>query len=93
MIAQIPGAADLVCPAWRRGGGGPGRGRSDGGGLLGKAMGAVSSLTGGSGSGGIMAMGQTLMSEGLEMGQIQTIAQETFGHSRAAMPTRRRCSR
>lgn len=63
MIEAIPGASDLVAKY-------NGEGES-GGGLLGSIMGAL-------GGGGIMALGQQLMSEGLGMGEITTLAKETI---------------
>jgi hypothetical protein len=64
MIEAIPGASDLVAQY-------NGEGQSGGGGLLGSIMGAL-------GGGGVMALGQQLMSEGLGMGEITTLAKETI---------------
>ncbi len=64
MIEAIPGASDLVAQY-------NGAGESGGGGLLGSIMGAL-------GGGGIMALGQQLMSEGLGMGEITSLAKETL---------------
>jgi hypothetical protein len=63
MIEKIPGASDLVARFNGEGAGG--------GGLLGGLMGAL-------GGGGIMALGQQLMSEGLGMGEITALAKETI---------------
>ena len=64
MIEAIPGASDLVAQY-------NGAGETGGGGLLGSIMGAL-------GGGGIMALGQQLMSEGLGMGEITSLAKETI---------------
>ncbi|MBO9123124.1 MULTISPECIES: hypothetical protein [unclassified Rhizobium] len=64
MIEAIPGASDLVAQY-------NGAGEAGGGGLLGSIMGAL-------GGGGIMALGQQLMSEGLGMGEITSLAKETL---------------
>jgi hypothetical protein len=64
MIEAIPGASDLVAKY-------NGEGASGGAGILGSIMGAL-------GGGGIMALGQQLMSEGLGMGEITTLAKETI---------------
>ena len=64
MIEAIPGASDLVAKYNGEGAGG-------GGGILGNIIGAL-------GGGGIMALGQQLMSEGLGMGEITTLAKETI---------------
>jgi hypothetical protein len=63
MIEAIPGGADLVAKFNGEGAGG--------GGLLG---GLMSSL----GGGGIMGLGQQLMSQGLGMGEITSLAKETI---------------
>ena len=63
MIEAIPGGADLVAKFNGEGTGG--------GGLLG---GLMSSL----GGGGIMGLGQQLMSQGLGMGEITSLAKETI---------------
>ncbi len=67
MIESIPGASDLVA---RYNGEGTG-----GGGLLGGLMSAI-------GGGGVMGLGQQLMSEGLGMGEITSLARETIGFAR-----------
>lgn|SRR5690349_2533237 len=67
MIEAIPGASDLVA---RYNGEGAG-----GGGLLGGLMNAM-------GGGGVMALGQQLMSEGLGMGEITGLAKETIAVAR-----------
>jgi hypothetical protein len=64
MIEAIPGASELVAQY-------NGEGQSGGGGILGSIMGAL-------GGGGVMALGQQLMSEGLGMGEITTLAKETI---------------
>ena len=68
MIEAIPGASDLVAQY-------NGAGETGGGGLLGSIMGAL-------GGGGIMALGQQLMSEGLGMGEITSLAKETIGYAK-----------
>ncbi|KQV32527.1 hypothetical protein ASC97_02845 [Rhizobium sp. Root1203] len=65
MIEAIPGASELVAQY-------NGEGQSGGGGLLGSIMGALGA------GGGVMALGQQLMSEGLGMGEITTLAKETI---------------
>ena len=65
MIEAIPGASELVAQY-------NGEGQSGGGGILGSIMGALG------GGGGVMALGQQLMSEGLGMGEITTLAKETI---------------
>ncbi|MFP5075787.1 hypothetical protein ACLE20_00615 [Rhizobium sp. YIM 134829] len=67
MIEQTPGATDLVARFNGEG--------SDGGGLLGKMFSAV-------GGGGVMALGQQLMAEGLSMGEITALAKETIRYAR-----------
>jgi hypothetical protein len=64
MIEAIPGASELVAKY-------NGEGQS-GGGILGSIMGALGA------GGGVMALGQQLMSEGLGMGEITTLAKETI---------------
>jgi hypothetical protein len=64
MIEKIPGATELVAQFNGEGSGG-------GGGLLGGLMSAL-------GGGGIMGLGQQLMSEGLGMSEITTLAKETI---------------
>ena len=67
MIEAVPGAADLVARFNGEG--------ASGGGLLGKVLGAV-------GGGGVMALGQQLMSQGLSMGEITGLAKETLAFAR-----------
>jgi len=64
MIEKIPGATELVAQFNGEGSGG-------GGGLLGGLMSAL-------GGGGIMVLGQQLMSEGLGMSEITSLAKETI---------------
>ncbi|KQV63750.1 hypothetical protein [Rhizobium sp. Root1220] len=64
MIESIPGASELVAKY-------NGEGETGGGGILGSIMGAF-------GGGGVMALGQQLMAEGLGMGEITTLAKETM---------------
>ena len=78
MITQMPGAAEMVAQFGGAETEAPAKG---GGGLLGSVMGAVSSLTGGDKSGGIMAIGQQLMSQGMEMGQVKDTATEIFAYA------------
>ncbi|CUX17656.1 MULTISPECIES: hypothetical protein [Agrobacterium] len=68
MIEAIPGASDLVAQY-------NGEGASGGGGLLGGLMSAL-------GGGGIMGLGQQLMSQGLGMSEISTLAKETIAVAR-----------
>ncbi|GAA3063559.1 hypothetical protein GCM10010520_09490 [Rhizobium viscosum] len=63
MIEKIPGATELVAQFNGEGAGG--------GGLLGGLMSAL-------GGGGIMGLGQQLMSEGLGMSEITSLAKETI---------------
>ncbi|MDX0904381.1 hypothetical protein GOL75_16105 [Sinorhizobium medicae] len=67
MIEAIPGAPELVA---RYNGEG-----SDGGVLLGGLMSAI-------GGGGVMALGQQLMSQGLGMGEITALAKETIAFAK-----------
>ena len=67
MIESIPGASELVAQYNGEGTGG--------GGLLGGLMNAI-------GGGGIMGLGQQLMSQGLGMGEISTLAKETIAAAR-----------
>ncbi|WP_377295339.1 hypothetical protein [Rhizobium sp. SG2393] len=67
MIEAIPGAAELVAKYNGEG--------SGGGGLLGGLMSAF-------GGGGVMALGQQLMSQGLGMGEISGLAKETIAYAR-----------
>ncbi|MCM2455639.1 hypothetical protein HGO37_09605 [Rhizobium sp. CG4] len=68
MIEAIPGATELVARFNGEGAGG-------GGGLLGGLMSAI-------GGGGIMGLGQQLMSQGLGMGEITALAKETIAVAR-----------
>ena len=68
MIQSIPGASDLV--AQYNGA------ETGGGGLLGGLMSAIGV------GGGIMGLGQALMSEGLGMGEITSLAKETISIAR-----------
>ncbi len=67
MIEAIPGASELVAKYNGEGTGG--------GGLLGGLMSAF-------GGGGVMALGQQLMSQGLGMGEISGLAKETIAYAR-----------
>jgi len=67
MIEAIPGASDLVAQY---------NGEGAGGGLLGGLMNALG------GGGGVMALGQQLMSQGLGMGEITGLAKETMAVAR-----------
>ena len=78
MIEQIPGAREMVAQF----NGAETETPASGGGMLGGLMGAASSLMGGNSSGGIMAMGQSLMAEGLDMTQIKGIAEETLAFAK-----------
>ena len=78
MITQMPGASEMVA---KFGGAETEAPAEGGGGLMGSIMGAVSSLTGGDKSGGMMAIGQQLMSEGMEMGQVKETATEIFAYA------------
>ena len=69
MIEAIPGASDLVAKY-------NGEGEGEGGGLLGGLMSAIG------GGGGVMALGQQLMGEGLGMGEITGLARETIAVAR-----------
>ena len=66
MIEAIPGGADLVAQFNGEGAGG--------GGLLGGLMASF--------GGGVMALGQQLMAQGLGMGEISTLAKETMAVAR-----------
>lgn len=68
MIEAIPGASDLVAKYNGEGAGG--------GGLLGGLLSAVGA------GGGVMALGQQLMSQGLGMGEITSLAKETIGYAK-----------
>jgi len=67
MIEAIPGATELVAQYNGEGAGG--------GGLLGGLMASF-------GGGGVMALGQQLMSQGLGMGEITGLAKETMAVAR-----------
>ena len=78
MLRQMPGATEMIA---RFGGAEietPAPNSGGGGGLLGSVLGAVSSLTGGDRGGGLMAIGQHLMAQGMEMGQVKQVAEEVF---------------
>ncbi len=66
MIESIPGAVELVAQF---------NGEGAGKGLLGGLMSAI-------GGGGIMGLGQQLMSQGLGMGEITALAKETIAVAR-----------
>ncbi|KQV43584.1 hypothetical protein ASE37_01885 [Rhizobium sp. Root268] len=68
MIEAIPGASELVAQYNGEGTGG--------GGLLGGLLSAVGA------GGGVMALGQQLMSQGLGMGEITSLARETIGYAK-----------
>ncbi len=68
MIEAIPGASELVAQYNGEG--------SGGGGLLGGLLSAVGA------GGGVMALGQQLMSQGLGMGEITSLAKETIGYAK-----------
>ncbi|MHC2541446.1 DUF2780 domain-containing protein [Sinorhizobium meliloti] len=68
MIEAIPGAPELVAQYNGE--------RSNGGGLLGGLMSAIG------GGGGVMALGQQLMSQGLGMGEITALAKETIAFAK-----------
>lgn len=67
MIEAIPGAPELIAQYNGEG--------SGGGGLLGGLMSAI-------GGGGVMALGQQLMSQGLGMGEIGSLAKETIAFAK-----------
>jgi hypothetical protein len=67
MIEAIPGASELIAQYNGEGMGG--------GGLLGGLMSAI-------GGGGVMALGQQLMSQGLGMGEITSLAKETIAFAK-----------
>ncbi|MGE7368488.1 hypothetical protein ACQKKX_05380 [Neorhizobium sp. NPDC001467] len=67
MIEAIPGAPELVARF-------NGEGASGGGGLLGGLMASF--------GGGVMALGQQLMAQGLGMGEITALARETMAVAR-----------
>ncbi|MEF0939719.1 hypothetical protein [Rhizobium sp. BR 362] len=68
MIESIPGASDLVAQYNGE--------ETSGGGLLGGLLSAVGA------GGGLMALGQSLMSSGLNMGEISSLAKETIATAR-----------
>ncbi len=78
MIESMPGAMELIAQF----NGAETEAPKSGVGMLGGLMGAASALVGGGNSGGLMAMGQSLMAEGLDMGQIKGIAEETVTFAR-----------
>jgi hypothetical protein len=67
MIEAIPGAPELVAQYNGEG--------TNGGGILGGLMSAI-------GGGGVMALGQQLMSQGLGMGEITALAKETIAFAK-----------
>ncbi len=69
MIEAIPGASEMVAKF-------NGEGSGNGGGLLGGLLSAVGA------GGGVMALGQQLMSQGLGMGEITALAKETIGYAK-----------
>ena len=71
LLQAMPGADTLIEQAAGA--------SSGGGGLLGGLMGAASSMMGG---GGVMGLGQKLMAEGLDMGQMSAIGRELFAAGR-----------
>lgn len=79
LLEQVPGASDLIAQFNGAETEAPAEG---GGGLMGMAMGMLSKVTGGDEEGGIMAIGQSLMADGLDMGQIKGVAEETFQYAR-----------
>lgn len=66
LLDQMPGAADLIATHAPAEGGG--------GGLLGGLMGMMGQ------GGGVMALGQQLMGEGIGMGQITSLAKEVVAY-------------
>ena len=68
MIEAIPGASEMVAKFNGEG--------ASGGGLLGGLLSAVGA------GGGVMALGQQLMSQGLGMGEITALAKETIGYAK-----------
>ncbi|WP_349433366.1 hypothetical protein [Pararhizobium sp. A13] len=69
MIEAIPGASEMVAKF-------NGEGSGNSGGLLGGLLSAVGA------GGGVMALGQQLMSQGLGMGEITALAKETIGYAK-----------
>ena len=69
MIEAIPGAEALVAQY-------NGEGTGGGGGLLGGLLNAVGA------GGGVKALGQQLMSQGLGMAEITSLAKETIGYAK-----------
>ena len=80
LIEQIPGAADLIAEHGEVEA--SEEGASSGGGIMGMVMGLVSKVTGGGDSDGIMAIGQSLMADGLDMSQIKNVASETIAYAK-----------
>ena len=68
MIEAIPGASEMVAKFNGEG--------SGGGGMLGGLLSAVGA------GGGVMALGQQLMSQGLGMGEITSLAKETIAFAK-----------
>jgi hypothetical protein len=85
LMGAMPGAQDLIAQFASGQTGAPAAGGFGGalGGLMGGGgiAGALGGLMGGSG-GGIMGTASQLMSAGLDMGQIQGVAQEVVGFAR-----------
>ncbi len=77
MIESMPGAMELIAQF----NGAETESNGSGGGMLGGLMGAASSLLGGS-TGSLMALGQSLMAEGLSTSQIKGIGEETVAYAR-----------
>jgi len=65
MFQNLPGAAELAAA----------HGAGEGGGLMGGLMNMMGA------GGGVMALGQQLMSEGIGMGQIQSLSKEVFAYA------------
>lgn len=80
LIEKIPGAADLIAEHGEIEA--PAEGASSGGGIMGMVMGLVAKVTGGGDSEGVMAIGQNLMANGLDMSQIKNVASETIAYAK-----------
>ena len=78
LIEQIPGASDLI---GQFSGAETEIVEAGSGGIMGTVMGLVSKFTGGE-SGGIMAVGKSLMADGLDMSQIKNVTAETFAYAK-----------
>ncbi|MCA0402017.1 MAG: DUF2267 domain-containing protein [Proteobacteria bacterium] len=65
LMGALPGAAELAAQYTQEGGGG--------------LMGGLMNMMGA--GGGVMALGQQLMSEGIGMGQIQSLSKEVFAYA------------